>query len=143
MVIEDKKSVFDQLVYFLAGCWQKAGLVHGDFSPYNILWHDGIPLVIDVGQSVALAHPHSQEFLVRDIERLVTWAQANGIETSVAEILYDVINTPPEQIISQETLGKIRQFCSYCDTQIQLLLPILIIILLATTNTISIAMKVK
>lgn len=115
--IEDPKSVFDQLVYFLAGCWQNAGLVHGDFSPYNILWHEGIPLVIDVGQSVALAHPHSQEFLVRDIERLVTWAKANGIEASVAEILYDVINTPPEELVSPEMLERIHSFSKFDEEE--------------------------
>lgn len=115
--IEDKQVVFDQLVYFLAGCWQNAGLVHGDFSPYNILWHDGIPLVIDVGQAVALAHPHSQEFLVRDIERLVTWAKSNGIETSVADILYDVLNTPPEELLPADVLEKIHNFTRYNEEE--------------------------
>jgi RIO kinase 1 len=100
--VTDAESVFTQLVHFLATCWQKARLVHGDFSPYNILWHEDKPLVIDVGQAVALQHPRAQEFLVRDIERLVTWAKANGIETATAEILYDVLNTPPEEILPNE-----------------------------------------
>ena len=41
VTVENPEVVFDDLLEFLAICWQKASLVHGDFSPYNILWHDG------------------------------------------------------------------------------------------------------
>lgn len=47
--------------------YQKAGLVHGDLSEYNILLHDGRPFLIDVGQSVRTAHPRAPEFLKRDL----------------------------------------------------------------------------
>ena len=50
--IHDPKSVFEELVEFLAVAWQLGNLVHGDFSPYNILWWGDRPVVIDVGQAV-------------------------------------------------------------------------------------------
>ena len=83
--------VYDELIEFLAVTWQKAKMVHGDFSPYNIMWHDDKPVVIDVGQAVVQSHPKSQEFLVRDVTRLVEWANKNGLDTNLAEAMYDVL----------------------------------------------------
>ena len=90
--IDAPEIVYDDLLEFLAIAWQKANLVHGDFSPYNILWHDGRALVIDVGQAVVDSHPKAQEFLVRDVTRLVEWGQKNGLEVTLEEALYDVLN---------------------------------------------------
>ena len=90
--VENPEVVYDELLEFLAVCWQKANLVHGDFSPYNILWHNDGPVVIDVGQAVIQTHPKSQEFLVRDVSRLVEWATKNGVSTTLAEAMYEVLN---------------------------------------------------
>lgn len=100
--VEDAQAVYDDLLYFLAVCWQKAKLVHADFSPYNILWHESAPLVIDVGQSVATSHPRAQEFLVRDVERLVEWGQSQGLQVELAECLYDVLHTSPAVLLGEE-----------------------------------------
>jgi RIO kinase 1 len=89
--IEDPEPVFDFLIHFTATAWQKANLVHGDLSAYNILWHDGQAIVIDVGQSVVQSHPMSEEFLVRDVKQLVRWANKNGIDVELAEALCDVL----------------------------------------------------
>ncbi len=87
----DPQPVYDDLIEFLAVAWQKAKMVHGDFSPYNIMWHDGRAVVIDVGQAVVQSHPRSQEFLVRDVTRLVEWANKNGLDVELAEAMYDVL----------------------------------------------------
>ena len=92
VTVENPEVVFDDLLEFLAICWQKASLVHGDFSPYNILWHNDAPVVIDVGQAVIKTHPRAQEFLVRDVTRLVEWSKKNGIEVTLAEAMYEVLN---------------------------------------------------
>ena len=92
VTVEDPENVFDELLEFLCICWNDAKLVHGDFSPFNILMHDGKPIVIDVGQAVALQHPHANEFLVRDVTRLVEWGNKQGIEISVAEAMYEVLH---------------------------------------------------
>ncbi|MDA0925916.1 MAG: hypothetical protein O3C36_04655, partial [archaeon] len=62
------------------------------FSPYNILWHDDQPWVIDVGQGVVESHPKAQEFLVRDVTRLVEWGEKEGLSVTLAEAMYDVLN---------------------------------------------------
>jgi RIO kinase 1 len=90
--VDDVEAVYGRLIRFLAVAWQKAELVHGDFSPYNILWHDEEAWVIDVGQGVVESHPKAQEFLVRDVTRLVEWAQKEGLDLTLAEAMYDVLN---------------------------------------------------
>ena len=92
VLVDDPQSVYDDLIEFLAVSWQKGKLVHGDFSPYNILWHDGRAKVIDVGQGVVDSHPKSQEFLVRDVTRLVEWGVKNNLEVNLAEAMYEVLN---------------------------------------------------
>ena len=54
------------------------------------MWHGDKPVVIDVGQAVVQSHPKSQEFLVRDVTRLVEWANKNGLDVELAEAMYDV-----------------------------------------------------
>ena len=87
--VVDPAAVYEELLEFLAVAWQKANMVHGDFSPYNIMWHGDRPVVIDVGQAVVQSHPKSQEFLVRDVTRLVEWANKNGVEIELAEAMFD------------------------------------------------------
>ena len=89
--VVDPAAVYEELLEFLAVAWQKANMVHGDFSPYNIMQHGDRPVVIDVGQAVVQSHPKSQEFLVRDVTRLVEWANKNGVETELAEAMFDVL----------------------------------------------------
>ena len=90
--VDFPEPVYYELLEFLAVTWQKAKLAHGDFSPYNILWHDGGPVVIDVGQAVIETHPKAQEFLVRDVTRLVEWGLKQGLEVDLAGAMYEVLN---------------------------------------------------
>ena len=92
VVVDEPRPVYDELLEFLAVSWQKANLVHGDFSPFNILWSPKGPVVIDVGQAVIQSHPKAQEFLIRDVTRLVEWANKNAIDVELAEAMYEVLN---------------------------------------------------
>jgi len=51
--------------------YQKAKLVHGDLSEYNILYWNDKQYVIDVSQAVSIYHPNAQVFLQRDIENIL------------------------------------------------------------------------
>jgi|TARA_B110000263_G_scaffold250149_1_gene270896 RIO kinase 1 len=92
--VNDPEAVFDDLLKTLAVIWQTCNLVHADFSEYNILWRQGVPWVIDVGQAVITRHPNAKEFLVRDVTRLTEWAGRKGHETQVAENLVRVLDGP-------------------------------------------------
>ncbi len=96
--VGDPSKVYDVLLEFLAVAWQKARLVHGDFSPYNILWHEDAPVVIDVGQAVIDTHPKAREFLVRDVTRLVEWGQRQGLDVELAEAMADVLEMPLDHL---------------------------------------------
>ena len=89
--IENPKEAFEILLEQLRIIWQDAGLAHGDFSEYNVLIHKGEPWIIDAGQAVVQHHPKAKEFLVRDITRLVQWANKNGVDVDLAESTLYVI----------------------------------------------------
>jgi len=67
---EEAKRVFDKLVEYISVLYNRAGLVHADLSEFNILYDDGEPVIIDMGQSVTLDHPMVRKFLERDIVNL-------------------------------------------------------------------------
>jgi RIO kinase 1 len=66
----DVKVVGKEVLKFTKLMYQKARLVHSDLSEYNILISNDGPVVIDVGQAVVLDHPHSEEYLERDVLNL-------------------------------------------------------------------------
>ena len=94
ITIDDPKGVFDDILEMLAVCWQTCDLAHADLSEYNILWYDGEPWVIDVGQAVVSAHPSTNEFLVRDVTRIVQWINRQGYEVNLADSLLRVLEEP-------------------------------------------------
>lgn len=50
--------------------YQKARLVHADLSEYNIFKYRGRLILFDFSSAVDLAHPHAEEFLIRDITNI-------------------------------------------------------------------------
>eukprot|EP00871_Galdieria_phlegrea_P005306 jgi/Galph1/5777/GphlegSOOS_G4504.1 len=69
-------SVAEWLHLYLKVCrimrsmYRDAGLVHGDLSEYNLLYHMGQLLVIDVSQAVERDHPNIASFLCRDCKNI-------------------------------------------------------------------------
>ena len=65
----DRKD-YEQAIGFAGDLYRKAGLVHGDYSEYNIFkTRDGL-VVFDLGSAVDLRHPESERFLKRDISNI-------------------------------------------------------------------------
>jgi RIO kinase 1 len=58
-----------------------AHLVHGDVSPYNVLLHEGHPVLIDVAQSIAWDHPQAKELLRRDVVHFARYFEKLGVDT--------------------------------------------------------------
>jgi RIO kinase 1 len=62
--------------------WLANDLVHGDLSPYNVLYWDGALTVIDFPQSVdPRANPHAYELLYRDIENICRYWDRHGVRS--------------------------------------------------------------
>lgn len=72
------KRFYEKLSTDFANITNKAGLVHGDLSEYNILVEGSnlakaTPRIIDVGQAVLKNHPMAGEFVARDARNLATY----------------------------------------------------------------------
>ena len=66
----------------------RLGLVHGDLSTYNLLWHDGTVRLIDVPQMVELAvGAVARELLERDARSIVTSFRKHRVEGDTAALL--------------------------------------------------------
>lgn len=64
------------------------GLVHGDLSTYNLLWHDGAVWLIDVPQMVVAAGARgARELLARDVRSLATSFRRHGVHADANDLL--------------------------------------------------------
>jgi RIO kinase 1 len=88
--LQDATSIYDVIIEFLTLMYRKAGIVHADLSPFNILIYRKKPYVIDLGQGVLLEHEHAHEFLKRDIHNIAQYFSRYGILTHEQK-LYDSI----------------------------------------------------
>ena len=64
------ERVYKTLVTYVKRLYQKAKIVHGDLSEYNIMMWKGRPVVFDVSQSVSIEHPMADELLTRDLTNM-------------------------------------------------------------------------
>ncbi len=83
---KNPKKAFDTLVSYISKMYNKAGLVHGDISAYNILYFKDDCYLIDLGQGVLVEHPNSLEFLKRDIKNVVNYFNKYNIRADAEEI---------------------------------------------------------
>ncbi len=59
--------------------WKKAGLVHADFSEFNVFKRGNERVLFDMGSAVLATHPRAQEFLKRDVANMVRFFRKRGI----------------------------------------------------------------
>jgi RIO kinase 1 len=76
---------YRQVVEQMAILYQKARLVHADLSEYNIFKTDRGVMLFDFGSAVDIQHPHSKQFLVRDVMNVNKFFEKRGIEIIDAE----------------------------------------------------------
>lgn len=72
------REAYVQCALILRHMFLRANLVHGDFSEYNALWHEGRVYVIDVSQSVESDHPSALDFLRKDISNVNDFFKKSG-----------------------------------------------------------------
>ena len=89
----DPNEIFQKILDFIKNLYQKANLVHGDLSEFNILYHNKKPVVIDISQAVDIEHPKAEIFLVRDIKNIFNFFERLGtIPPDPKEFYYEIIN---------------------------------------------------
>ena len=66
-------------------------VVHGDLSPFNVMWHAGHAVIIDLPQSVdPRLNPVAQVLLARDISGICDWASRAGVQRDAARLTADL-----------------------------------------------------
>jgi len=90
---KDPINLLNEVLYFIKNLYQKAALVHGDLSEFNILYHNQKPVIIDISQAVTIHHPKAEVLLVRDITNIFNYFETIGVEVpNREEFYYEVIN---------------------------------------------------
>ncbi|MFC6756876.1 MULTISPECIES: serine/threonine-protein kinase Rio1 [Haloarcula] len=84
--IENPDTAYEVVKEYLRRLYD-AGLVHGDFSEYNIVFHEGQLYIIDLGQAVTIHHPNAEEFLERDCRNISNFFARQGVETTPEDLL--------------------------------------------------------
>jgi len=88
--LQAASSWYDKIVEMVKDLYDKAKLVHGDLSEYNILVPDGYPMLIDFAQAVTIEHPEAREFLRRDIDNLNNYFRGLNVRTKSFERMFKV-----------------------------------------------------
>jgi len=97
-------KVYAQVLDFLFKLYEDATMVHADLSEYNILYYQKKPVIIDVSQSVLLAHPYAPAFLYRDIININRYFGNLRVDIIPNEELYEQITgtVPSPKVMSIE-----------------------------------------
>ncbi len=99
--VDDPASLYTDLVHEIGRMAREARLVHGDLSPYNVLFHEGHPVLIDVAQAVPAEHPDARRLMERDVQNFAKFLGRLGYSVEPAEFLEavggDVIGPPPAE----------------------------------------------
>jgi RIO kinase 1 len=77
-------------VQALAALW-RAGVVHGDFSTYNLLWWRGEAVVIDLPQAVEADHREARALLERDAASLCATFRTHRVDAEPADVVRRVV----------------------------------------------------
>jgi len=87
---KNPKEFFNKIIKNIKNLY-KAGLVHADLSPFNILNNNQEPVFIDFSQTTTLDSSRAQEFLKRDIKNIYTFFKKLGLKLDREKILKEII----------------------------------------------------
>lgn len=79
-VVPDAQALAQEVETLVGRMVRDAKLVHGDLSPYNLLFHEGHPVVIDVAQAIPVEHPQAKALFVRDVHNLTKFLVRAGAD---------------------------------------------------------------
>jgi RIO kinase 1 len=91
---DDARRAFDGSVAALAALW-RAGVVHGDYSTYNLLWWRDQVVVIDLPQAVEADHREARALLARDAASLCATFGHHGLDEAPESVLRAVVAGEP------------------------------------------------
>ncbi len=86
----EARDLFDRLMNNIA-LWLACDRVHGDLSPYNILYEDGRATVIDFPQAVdPRTNPNARTLLERDIQNVCSYFERQGVHSDPGRLTHNL-----------------------------------------------------
>ena len=79
---KDPKAFYKVLKKDIEILYNKAEIVHGDLSEYNILNDNERPVIIDLSHGVRPDYPNAKELLERDISYIDKYFKKKGVKTT-------------------------------------------------------------
>jgi len=86
--VKSPQRIYNQVLASVKKLYQRAKLVHGDLSEYNIMIWKNQPILFDISQAVPLEHPMADQLLRRDLENLNRYFKHLGVEVLSSEKVY-------------------------------------------------------
>ena len=90
---DEVQSCYETVCMDMHRMYHDCNLVHGDLSEYNLLWHQGRAVIIDVSQSVEHGHPYANDFLRKDIFNVTDFFRKQGAHVISNFALFQFITT--------------------------------------------------
>ena len=69
--IDDPVRQLNDVLNAIQALFVKANLIHGDLSPFNMLYHEGDVYFIDFAQGVLKDHPYAKKYFERDVDNVL------------------------------------------------------------------------
>uniref|UniRef100_A0A182QN25 Serine/threonine-protein kinase RIO1 n=1 Tax=Anopheles farauti TaxID=69004 RepID=A0A182QN25_9DIPT len=85
------RELYRDAVEMMWSMYNRCKLVHADLSEFNLLYHEGKIVIIDVSQSVEHEHPHALEFLRKDCTNVTDFFRKRDVSTMTVKELFDFI----------------------------------------------------
>uniref|UniRef100_A0A182YC76 Serine/threonine-protein kinase RIO1 n=1 Tax=Anopheles stephensi TaxID=30069 RepID=A0A182YC76_ANOST len=85
------RELYRDTVEMMWTLYNRCKLVHADLSEFNLLYHEGKIVIIDVSQSVEHEHPHALEFLRKDCTNVTDFFRKREVSTMTVKELFDFI----------------------------------------------------
>jgi RIO kinase 1 len=86
----EARRTLDELLTSIE-CFLSCDRVHGDLSPYNVLWDGSRLCVIDFPQAVdARSNPNARALLRRDVENVCSWLARRGARADAGRFTDDL-----------------------------------------------------
>ena len=85
------ERVYKIIVNSVKRLYQKAKIVHGDLSEYNIMTWKGRPIIFDVSQSVSIQHPMADFMLIRDLTNVNRFFSRLEVKVIPVEMLHKMV----------------------------------------------------
>lgn len=108
--LEKWQTVYGKCIQLIKDLYQKAHLIHADFSEYNLIYHNDEVYVIDVSQSMDISQENSNSFLVMDLCNCNDFFAKKGVSVRTEVDLFEEITTlrVPEYL---KVNGKLNKEC--------------------------------